>query len=121
MMLSAPVTRRAGAVAGLLLPVFVVSCSGPRVTVYDRPVDETPTARALTMGTALEPGNRKTLRDEDLLGLYQREPVEAIEILARRNAERSSEARRLALAEMSSDTADSLTAEFPRAAVGFYL
>jgi pimeloyl-ACP methyl ester carboxylesterase len=121
MMLSITARRAAGAISGVVLPVLLASCSGPSLTVNDRPVGETSSARALTMATALEPGNRKTLRDEDLLGLYQREPAEAISVLTARNSGEPSEARRLALAEMASDTADSLTADSPRTAIGFYL
>lgn len=99
----------------------LAACSGPNVKILDRPVSETKTARALTSSTALERETRNTLRDEDLLKLYKRDAHAAITELAGRLKQESTRARRLALAEMSSDSADVLTGDEPLAALGRYI
>lgn len=106
----------AGAAALLL-----VACSAPNVKILDRPVSETSTARALTSSTALEDETRRTLRKEDLLGLYRKDTHAAIQELARRFKEEPSAERRMALAEMCSDSADILTESQPKEALGRYL
>ncbi|MGE9271586.1 MAG: hypothetical protein ACQKBU_12345, partial [Verrucomicrobiales bacterium] len=94
-----------------------VACAGPNVKILDRPVTETKTARALTSSTALETVSRQTLRDEELLSLYKRDSHAAILELARRVEQAPSPARRLALAEMCSDSADLLTETQPSEAL----
>ncbi|MEP4079698.1 esterase/lipase family protein [Haloferula sp.] len=84
-------------------------------------MEATKTSQALTSSTALEQGTRKTLREEDLLKLYKHDSHAAINELAARFGQDSTQGRRLALAEMSSDQADFLTAENPMAALGRYL
>jgi len=99
----------------------LAACSGPNVKILDRPVSETKTARALTSSTALEQETRNTLRDEDLLSLYKKDSHAAITEMAKRFKADPTPGRRLALAEMSSDSADLMTEPQPLGALGRYL
>ncbi|MGB1129910.1 MAG: esterase/lipase family protein [Haloferula sp.] len=101
--------------------VALAACTGPNVKILDRPVSETSTARALTSSTALEKETRRTLREEDLLSLYKKDSHAAIAELAGRFKAKPTPERRLALAEMSSDSADVLTKDQPLDALGRYL
>ena len=106
---------------GYLLLLGLAACSGPSVKILDRPVEATETSRALTSSTALDQGTRNTLREERLLRLYKRDPHASIAALTDRYKQHPTKERRLALAEMSSDQADYLTADNPKAALGRYL
>lgn len=120
-MLPSALSFRAFCWIGPLAAVLLSSCSGPQLTVLDRPVSETKTSRALTDSSALEQGTRDALRQEDLLKTYRRDPGVAITELVGRYERQPTEPRRRALAEMCSDQADRLTEEFPVAALGHYL
>ncbi|MBK1828314.1 esterase/lipase family protein [Haloferula rosea] len=108
-------------ISGAIAILTLAACSGPNVKILDRPVSETKTARALTSSTALEQETRRTLRQEDLLQLYKKDSHAAISEMARRFKTEPSPERRLALAEMSSDSADILTRQQPLDALGRYL
>lgn len=104
-----------------LILAVAASCTGPTVEIRDRPVAETRTTKALTNPLALDRRNRSVLRDEQLLALYRSDPSRAIRILAGRYREDPTPARRLALAEVSSDQADRFTEDRPKVALGLYL
>ena len=69
----------------------------------------------------MSPRSRQTLKQEGLLRSYTRHPQEAIRVLAQRYRTEPTEARRQALAEMSSDTGDRHTESDPAVALGYYL
>jgi triacylglycerol esterase/lipase EstA (alpha/beta hydrolase family) len=112
---------RTASCLSLLAAFLLVSCSGPRVEMLDRPVTETKASRAMTNSSALDVGTRDTLREEDLADLYKSDDGEAIRTLAQRYKKLPTEARRRALAELSSDRADRITAQDRTAAIGHYL
>lgn len=106
---------------GLLAAILLSSCGGPSLEVEDRPVTATKSSRALTSATALESKTLATLRTEDLLKTYKKNPEAAMRVLAERYNAEPTEARRFALAEMASDTGDKITENRPYDAIGHYL
>ncbi|MFK7852063.1 MAG: esterase/lipase family protein [Akkermansiaceae bacterium] len=103
------------------LCLALIACTGPQVEILDHPVVETDTSRALISSGALERETRRTLRREALLSVYNRDSHAAVVELAKRYEAEPTPQRRLALAEMSSDTADVLTKSQPLNALGRYL
>lgn len=101
--------------------LFLASCSGPKLTMLDRPLTSTKTTRTLTNSTALTSENRATMKSEDLLSDYRRQPEAAIQSLAVLYNQNPTEARRQALAELCSDQGDRLTANAYPQAIGYYL
>ena len=100
---------------------LLTSCGGPKMVMRDHSVTAPQNSRALTSSTALAGATHQTLRDEDLLELYRRDPGEAVRVLAGRYDQQPNETRRRALAEIVSDTGDILTKDRPDEAIGHYL
>ena len=107
--------------ATLCAALALVSCSGPRMVVYDHPVTATKTSRAFSNSTALEFKTREILRQEDLLNLYRIDAGKAVQTLAARYKQQPSDGRRRALAEICADQGDRLTSKQPVMAIGHYL
>lgn len=105
----------------LALSFTAVSCSSPTVRQLTGPLERTPMVRLLIDPTELAKNTAETLRTENLMDAYRRNPGEAYRILGARYAEEPTEARRQALVELASDTGDRYSKSAPGAAMGHYL
>lgn len=107
--------------AGLLaLALTLSSCVGPRVRIED-PLKPGWNIDLRTRLNKLEASNQKTLRAENIVRIYNRDPSAAIATFLQRYREQPNDQRRLALAEMLTDTGDELARSEPTLALGYFL
>lgn len=104
----------------LALGLTLGSCAGPRVRVED-PLEPGWKIDLQSRHHKLESPNQETLREENLIRTYNRDPSVAIATLLKRYRGQPSHSRRLALAEMVADTGDELAQAEPVRAIGHYL